>query len=129
MFKVRLFWPQNFVKCTKSLRMCEEVRKIRCQIASNGKGDDLSYLDKIVFLQKCVLKMEKLYKKSEKKHARTIAKLKQEIELTRKSEQVCFRDVFVVGLRMILLTYTVTFHTFMLQIIVFKTFCIQVQFK
>lgn len=92
MFKVRLL-SDNFAKCTKSLRMCEEVQMIRGQIASNVNRDDLNYLDKIVFLQKCVLKMEKLYRKSEKEHDRRITELKQEIELMRKSEQVRFVDI------------------------------------
>lgn len=36
--------------------------------------------DKITYLQKCVMKMEKLYHKTEKEYTKQVNKLKKEIE-------------------------------------------------
>lgn len=68
--------------------MQEEVHMIRSQIESSVSSNNESHLEKIAFLQKCILKMEKLYQKAEKENSKQIAKLKRELEFRDKSNQV-----------------------------------------
>lgn len=68
--------------------MQEEVQLIRSQIESSASSSTESYLEKISFLQKCILKMEKLYQKAERDNMKQIVKLKRELEVRDKSNQV-----------------------------------------
>lgn len=68
--------------------MQEEVQGIRTQIESNITNSSESYLEKINFLQKCIVKMEKLYQKAEKENAKQLNKLRKELEYKNKTNQV-----------------------------------------
>nr|XP_022917032.1 uncharacterized protein PFB0765w-like isoform X2 [Onthophagus taurus] len=70
------------------LRMQEEVQTIRNQIESNMSNSSDSYIEKINFLQKCIIKMEKLYQKSEKENAKQLTKLRKELDYKTKTNQV-----------------------------------------
>ncbi|GJQ81716.1 hypothetical protein Trydic_g9157 [Trypoxylus dichotomus] len=70
------------------VRMQEEVQLIRAQIESTAISNSETYMGKIAFLQKCILKMEKLYQKAEKENLKQITKLKRELEFRDKSNQL-----------------------------------------
>lgn len=68
------------------IRMSNEIAALRIQIEnafSNHNSDE-----KIVVLQKCVSKMDKLFQRSEKEYQKQIDKLKQELDLKDKVMQV-----------------------------------------
>lgn len=60
--------------------MHEEVNLIRNQMEEATTEQDEN-LEKIAFLQKCIAKMDKLFKKSETTFCKQITKLKNEIEV------------------------------------------------
>ncbi|XP_023309729.1 uncharacterized protein LOC111691336 [Anoplophora glabripennis] len=67
-------------------RMSKEISALRIQIEnafSNHNNDD-----KIIVLQKCVSKMDKLFQRSEKEYQKQIDKLKQELDLKDKVMQI-----------------------------------------
>lgn len=68
--------------------MHEEVRGIRSQMEENSCANNDNNLEKISFLQKCIGRMDKLFKKSEKDYNKQITKLRQEISIRDKSLQV-----------------------------------------
>lgn len=68
--------------------MQDEVHLIRSQIESTVSSSSELYLEKITFLQKCIIKMEKLYQKAERENSKQLAKLKRELEFRDKSNQV-----------------------------------------
>ncbi|KRT82648.1 hypothetical protein AMK59_4655, partial [Oryctes borbonicus] len=70
------------------VKMQEEVHLIRAQIESSALSNSETYMEKIAFLQKCILKMEKLYQKAEKDNLKQMTKLKRELEFRDKSNQV-----------------------------------------
>ncbi|KAF5295219.1 hypothetical protein FQR65_LT10503 [Abscondita terminalis] len=63
-------------------RMHDEVTTIRTEIEeSRDSHQNESNSEKIVYLQRCISKMDKLFRKSEKNYLKQIAKLKTEIEM------------------------------------------------
>lgn len=68
--------------------MQQEVHLIRSQIESNMTMNNDSNLEKIAFLQKCILKMERLFQKAERENFKQVLKLKRELEYRDKSNQV-----------------------------------------
>lgn len=62
-------------------RMHNEVTSIRAQMEESRDSNNESNSEKIVFLQKCITKMDRLFKKSERSFIKQIAKLKTEIEM------------------------------------------------
>ncbi|KAK5641278.1 hypothetical protein RI129_009825 [Pyrocoelia pectoralis] len=69
------------VECKRQVLMHEEVNKIRTQIEETQLENTDANLEKIGVLQKCISKMDKLFKKTERTFNRQIAKLKTEIEM------------------------------------------------
>ncbi|XP_017779184.1 PREDICTED: kinesin-related protein 4-like isoform X2 [Nicrophorus vespilloides] len=67
-------------------RMQEEVQIIRNQM--DVANIDESSNEKIRFLQRCVLKMDKLYKKAEKEFGRQVVRMRREFDLKEKHNQV-----------------------------------------
>lgn len=69
-------------------RMQNEVKTIKEQVTKENLDVSEAHSEKITFLQKCILKMEKLYQKSEKDYLKQIAKLRYELDLKEKTIQI-----------------------------------------
>ncbi|KAJ8949072.1 hypothetical protein NQ318_016974 [Aromia moschata] len=65
--------------------MSNEIAALRHQIENSMSNTNE---EKIVVLQKCVSKMDKLFQKSEKEYQKQLEKMKQEIELKDKVMQI-----------------------------------------
>ncbi|KAB0793795.1 hypothetical protein PPYR_13415 [Photinus pyralis] len=78
-------------------RMHEEVSKIRTQIEENQIENPNDSLEKITVLQKCIAKMDRLFKKTERSFNRQITKLKTEIEMRDKIIQLSTQKAKIVA--------------------------------
>lgn len=69
------------------VRLANEINVLRNQIDeasnSNSQNDE-----RIIFLQKCIAKMDRLFQKSEREYCKQIEKLKQELENREKAIQI-----------------------------------------
>ncbi|XP_018335238.1 interaptin-like [Agrilus planipennis] len=70
------------------LRMQKEVKLIRNQMERNAHLVNGDSLDKILFLQKCIFKMEKLFKKSQRDYAKQVASLKNELAIKNRTFEI-----------------------------------------
>lgn len=70
------------------VEMEREVTFIRNHLNKNKMVDQHNYIEKIRTLEKCIIKMDKLFKKSEKDYQRKISKLKKQIDLRDKVNEV-----------------------------------------
>ncbi|VEN35729.1 unnamed protein product, partial [Callosobruchus maculatus] len=69
-------------QCT---RISNEIKSLRTQLESSMSNNSE---ERVIVLQKCVSKMDKLFHKSEKEYMKQISKLKQELEIKEKVAQV-----------------------------------------
>lgn len=75
-------------QCSK---MEEEVKFIQEHLKNTTSAiDNRCYVEKIKALENCVIKLDKLFKKSEKEYQKQICKLKKRIKLCNKANQVSF---------------------------------------
>lgn len=75
-------------------KMEREVKFIRAHLQNTKIIGNEDYIEKIAFLEKCVAKMDRLFKRAEKEHKKQLAKLKKEIEIREKTNQVFFHTIF-----------------------------------
>lgn len=68
--------------------MQDEMQETRTHLENAENSNVENQSEKICFLQKCILKLEKLYHKSEKEYTKQITKLKREIEFKDRAAQV-----------------------------------------
>nr|CAH7733581.1 unnamed protein product [Callosobruchus chinensis] len=69
-------------QCT---RISNEIKSLRTQLESSMSNNTE---ERVIVLQKCVSKMDKLFHKSEKEYTKQISKLKQELEIKEKVAQI-----------------------------------------
>lgn len=75
-------------QCSK---MEEEVKFIHEHLKNtNSTIDSKCYIEKIKTLERCVIKLDKVFKKTEKEYQKQICKLKKKIKLSNKASQVSF---------------------------------------
>lgn len=84
--QVKLLEDAVQVQCAK---MEQEVKFIQEHLKNNSStGDNKHYVEKIRALETCVLKLDKLFKRSEKEYQKQICRLKRKIKLCSKANEV-----------------------------------------